>query len=77
MKPVNSKSLFHTICEEIEQVKTNEKPSIARAQSLSSLAKVALGFLTHEVVRAKYLAESSVSDKFRNIELKDFDSQPE
>lgn len=73
MKPVNSKSLFHSICNEIEEIKTLPA-SIDRANTSVSLHNSALKVLYYEVNRAKALSEEAVKKEFRNIELKDFDN---
>lgn len=76
MKPVNSKSLFATLCSTLEKLDKNEI-DIAQASAVAKLTSSALGFLVYEVNRAKAMADPDVKKEHRNIEMKDFDYLPE
>jgi hypothetical protein len=76
MLPVNSKSLFATLCNTLEKLDKNEI-DVAQANAVANLTKQALGYLVYEVQRAKAFADEKVKKEHRNIELKNFDSLPE
>lgn len=76
MKPVNSKSLFATLCNTLEKLDRNEIDT-AKASVVAKLTGSALGFLVYEVNRAKAMADPEVKKEHRNIELKEFDYLPE
>lgn len=76
MKPVNSKSLFATLCNTLEKLDNNEV-DVAKASATAKLCGTALGYLNHEVLRASKMADPKIKAEFRNIEMKDFDYLPE
>jgi len=78
MKPVNNKSLFATQCKWIEKVENEDSITFfQKAQLVVGLSRTAVSCLIHEATRAKILSNPDIEKKFRNIELKDFDSTPE
>lgn len=73
MKPVNSKSLFHFICDQMEQLQSNSI-DVASANAQAGLAKQAFNLLEHERKRAETeLKLIGTSIKMRAIETKVFD----
>lgn len=80
MKPVNSKSLFSFICDQMEKLQESQI-TVEQAKAQANLAKQANNILKYELDRANTLMkitefnkdnESKVS--LREIESKSFDS---
>ena len=76
MKPVNSKSLFATLCTTLEKL-DNAEIDVATAAATSKLCSAALGYLTFEIKRATAMSDPKIKAEHRNIEMKTFDSLPE
>jgi hypothetical protein len=76
MKPVNSKSLFSTLCNTLEKLDKNEI-DVNQATATAKLCGTALGYLTYEVKRATAMSDPKIKTEHRNIELKNFDSLSE
>lgn len=76
MKPVNSKSLFATLCTTLEKL-DNGEVDINKAAATAKLCGTALGFLVFEVKRATAMSDPKIKEEHRNIEIKTFDSLPE
>ena len=78
MQPVNSKSLFHFICGQMEKLDNNDI-TVESEQAQSNLAKQAINILNYEIKRAELMVkldecnknESSI--RLREIEGKAFD----
>lgn len=79
MQPVNSKSLFHFICGQMEKLDNNEI-DVQTAQAQANLAKQANNILNYELKRAEtlvkvdsYNRQCGTGIKLREIEGKPFD----
>jgi len=78
MQPVNSKSLFHFICGQMEKLDNNDI-TVESAQAQSNLAKQAINILNYEIKRAELMIKldehnkNGSSIKVREIEGKAFD----
>lgn len=81
MKPVNSKSLFTYICDQMELLQ-NDEITIEKAKAQAVLAKQANNLLKYELDRAKTqisirnFNKNNVDDKIelREVESKKFDN---
>jgi len=73
MKPVNSKSLFATLCNTLEKLDNNEV-DVSKAAATAKLCNSALGFMKYEIDRAKAMSDPKVKAEHRNLEMKEFDS---
>lgn len=80
MKPVNSKSLFSFICEQMDKLQANEI-TVEEAKAQSNLAKQANNLLKYELDRANTLIKIKDFNKqngenifLREIESKSFDN---
>ena len=76
MKPVNSKSLFSFVCEQMELL-NNDVITVEKAKAQSNLAKQANNLLKYELDRAKTLIEIKTHnvDYSDNIELREIESK--
>ena len=76
MKPVNSKSLFSFVCEQMELL-NNDVITVEKAKAQSNLAKQANNLLKYELDRAKTLIEIKTPnvDYSDNIELREIESK--
>ena len=54
MQPVNSKSLFHFICGQMEKLDNNDI-TVESAQAQSNLAKQAINILNYEIKRPVFI----------------------
>ena len=78
MQPVNSKSLFHFICGQMEKLDNNDI-TVESAQAQSNLAKQAINILNYEIKRAELMIKLDEHNKnfnlikVREIEGKAFD----
>jgi len=73
MKPVNSKSLFHTLCDTIEKL-DHDEIDVSKASAVAKLCGQANNFLLYELKRAQMMSDPRIKEEHRNIELKEFDS---
>ncbi len=76
MKPVNSKSLFHFICDQME--KLNEGIiKVQDAQAQANLAKQANNILTYELKRAQVQIELDKHniEFLKNIGIRDIETK--
>lgn len=80
MKPVNTKSLFHFVCDQMEGLATGEV-SVEHAKVQSGLAKQAHNFLKYELERTaleiemrKFNLMHGANVQLRQIEGKPFDN---
>lgn len=78
MQAVNSKSLFHFICGQMEKLDNNDI-TVESAQAQSNLAKQAINILNYEIKRAELMVKldecnkNGASIRLREIEGKAFD----
>ena len=78
MQPVNSKSLFHFICGQMEKLDNNDI-TVESAQAQSNLTKQAINILNYEIKRAELMVKldecnkNGSSIRLREIEGKAFD----
>ena len=73
MKPVNSKSLFHLLCNTLEKLDNNEIDA-STASATAKLVGQANNLLNYELKRAVIMANPDYKKEHRNLEMKDFDS---
>jgi len=73
MKPVNSKSLFHTLCETLEKLDRDEI-DVSKASATAKLVGQANNLLNYELKRAMVLSKEEFAKNHRVLELKSFDS---
>jgi hypothetical protein len=76
MMPVNTKSMFATLCQYMEKLDNNEI-DVNQAIAMSKLIGQANNLLTYELRRAVLMSNQEVKKEHRQIELKTFDSLPE
>lgn len=74
--PVNSKSMFATLCTYMDKLDKNEI-DVAQATAMSKLIGQANNLLTYELKRAALMCNQEFKKEHRNIELKTFDSLSE
>jgi len=77
MKPVNSKSLFTFICDQMEKLGSNEI-DVETAKAQANLCKQANNILKYELDRAKTLMELKTFNlqNNSNMELREIESKP-
>lgn len=71
--PVNTKSMFATLCQYMEKLDKNEI-DVSQATAMSKLIGQANNLLIYELKRAVLMTNEKFADIHRNIELKTFDS---
>ena len=76
MRPVNSKSLFHLLCDCMEKLDNNEI-DVAQASAMSKLVGQANNLMNYELKRAALMTNPEFKQEHRNLEAKNFDSLPE
>lgn len=76
MKPVNSKSLFATLCTTLEKLDNNEIDT-QKASAIAKVTGTALNFMVYELKRDQAMSDHKIKAEHRNIEMKDFDYLPE
>jgi len=76
MKPVNTKSMFSTLCDYMEKLDRNEI-DVAQASAMSKLIGQANNLLIYELKRSVLMANPEFKNNHRNLEIKNFDSLPE
>lgn len=74
--PVNTKSMFSTLCQYMEKLDSNEI-DVAQANAMAKLIGQANNLLVYELKRAVLMSNSDFKKEHRNLELKTFDSLPE
>ena len=79
MQPVNSKSLFSFVCQQMDKL-DNKQITVEEAREQSNLIKQANNLLKYELDRAKVQMQLSAHNavykdgtNLRNIEIKGFD----
>ncbi len=76
MKPVNSKSLFHHLCNQMEMLDRDEI-DVSKASTQAKLVGQCVNLLNYELKRCflmNQLTSTNAQDKVREIESKNFDS---
>lgn len=76
MKPVNTKSMFATLCIYMEKL-DNEEVDVNQANAMAKLIGQANNLLVYELKRAVLMTNPDFKKEHRNLELKTFDSLPE
>jgi hypothetical protein len=76
MMPVNTKSMFATLCQYMDKLDKNEIDA-AQAASMSKLIGQANNLLVYELKRAALMCNNDFKHEHRNLEIKNFDSLPE
>ena len=76
MKPVNTKSMFHLLCECMERLDKDEI-DVAKAGAMAKLIGQANNLLNYELKRSVIMSNIEVRQQHRNLESKNFDSLPE
>lgn len=73
MKPVNTKSMFATLCSTMEKLE-NDEIDVSKASAMAKLIGQANNLLSYELKRAALMSNEQFAEHHRNIELKTFDS---
>tara|TARA_R110001592_G_C12870651_1_gene723712 strand:+ start:79 stop:309 length:231 start_codon:yes stop_codon:yes gene_type:complete len=76
MRPVNTKSMFHLLMEQMEKLDRNEI-DVNQASAMSKLVGQATNLMTYELKRAALMTSVEFRVEHRNLESKNFDSLPE
>jgi hypothetical protein len=76
MKPVNTKSLFHLLCNTLEKLDRYEI-DVSQATAVSKVVSQCTGLLNYELKRAAFMTNPEFKQEHRNLESKNFDSLPE
>jgi len=76
MRPVNTKSMFHLLMEQMEKLDRNEI-DVNQASAMSKLVGQATNLMTYELKRAALMTSVEFRAEHRNLESKNFDSLPE
>lgn len=76
MLPVNTKSMFATLCRTMEKL-DNAQIDVATASAMSKLIGQANNLLMYELKRSVIMSNPEYKKEHRNLELKEFDSLPE
>jgi hypothetical protein len=73
MLAVNTKSMFHMLCQTMEKLESDEI-DVSKASAMSKLVGQANNLLNYELKRAVILSNPDYKDQHRNLESKNFDS---
>lgn len=73
MMPVNTKSMFATLCTYMDKLDRNEI-DVSQAHAMSKLIGQANNLLVYELKRAALMTNSAFKAEHRALELKEFDS---
>ena len=76
MMPVNTKSMFSTLCNYMDKLDKNEI-DVQQAMAMSKLIGQANNLLIYELKRAALMCNEKFKQEHRNLEIKKFDSLPE
>lgn len=76
MMPVNTKSMFATLCEYMEKLDSNEI-DVNQANAMAKLIGQANNLLIYELKRASAMSNPDIKKEHRILEIKKFDSLPE
>ena len=74
--PVNTKSMFATLCDYMEKLDRNEI-DVNQANAMAKLIGQANNLLIYELKRAALMTNNDIKKEHRNLEIKHFDSLPE
>jgi hypothetical protein len=75
MKPVNTKSLFHTLTETLQKLDSDEI-DVAKASATATVVGQCGNLLNYELKRAALMSNPDFKKEHRNLESKNFDSLP-
>ena len=73
MLPVNSKSLFATLCKTLEKLDSDEI-DVAKASTTAKVVGQCYNLMNYELKRAVVMSNPEYKKEHRNLEMKDFDS---
>lgn len=73
MLPVNTKSMFATLCNYMEKL-DNDEIDVSKAHAMSKLIGQANNLLNYELKRAVLMTNQDFKEQHRSLELKHFDS---
>lgn len=73
MMPVNTKSMFATLCTYMDKLDRNEI-DVSQAHAMSKLIGQANNLLVYELKRAALMTNNAFKAEHRQLELKEFDS---
>jgi len=76
MKPVNTKSLFHMLCNTLDKLDRYEI-DVTQANAVSKVVGQCTNLLNYELKRASLMSDRDIKMEHRNLESKSFDSLPE
>lgn len=76
MRAVNTKSLFHVLCDCLEKLDKDEI-DVQKANSMSKLVGQCNNLLNYELKRAMVMSNPDFKTEHRNLESKNFDSLPQ
>lgn len=76
MMPVNTKSMFATLCDYMDKLDRNEI-DVNQAHAMAKLIGQANNLLVYELKRAALMTNNDFRREHRNLEIKTFDSLPE
>lgn len=73
MRPVNTKSLFHTLCITLEKLDKDEI-DVYKAAATAKLVHECGNLLNYELKRAAMMSNPQIKAEHRHLESKNFDS---
>ena len=76
MKAVNTKSLFHLLCDTLEKLDKDEI-DVNKANATSKLVGQCNNLLNYELKRAMVMSNPEFKQEHRHLESKNFDSLPQ
>ena len=76
MMPVNTKSMFSLLCQQMDKLDRDEI-DVNKAAAMSKLIGQANNLLTYELTRAALMANPDFRENHRRLEQKNCDSIPE
>ena len=76
MQPVNTKSLFHALCQTLEKL-DREEINVTQAAAFSKVVSQCTQLLNYELKRAALMTNEEFRKENRNLESKNFDSLPQ
>ena len=76
MRPVNTKSLFHTLCTTLEKLESDEV-DVYKAAATAKLVHECGNLLNYELKRAALMTRPEFKAEHRRLESKNFDSLPQ
>ena len=76
MLPVNTKSMFHLLCQTMDKLDKDEI-DVSKASAMSKLIGQANNLLNYELKRAMVMSDERFKNEHRHLESKNFDSLPQ